>query len=119
VWWIYSVGWNRGALGGTEWEEEARDEGGVVAPSTGKDDGGEERRRQGADIEGRDDDAAEVTTVMERGAEDEEDWVARHLSQWAGGGRRQMQREVGGDGRGVAGMAGRVRWLRVSQAVMS
>jgi hypothetical protein len=113
------VGWNGGALGGTEQEEEAGDEGGVVAPSTGKDDGREERRGQGAGAEGGDDDAAEIATAVERGAEDEEDWVARHLSQWAGGGRRQMQREVGGDGRGVAGMAGRVRWLRVSQAVMS
>jgi hypothetical protein len=88
-----------------------------VAPSTGKDDGGEERRRQGADIEGRDDDAAEVTTVMERGAEDEEDWAARCLSRW--GKKVEATRGGGGGaGRGVAGMAGRVRWLRGSQAVM-
>lgn len=75
------MGWNRGALGGTE-QEEAGDKGGVVAPSTGKDDGGEERRGQGADVEGRDDNAAEVVTAVERGAEDKEDWAARCLSRW-------------------------------------
>jgi hypothetical protein len=113
------VGWNGGALGGTEQEEEAGDEGRVVAPSTGKDDGGEERRGQGADAEGGDDDVAEVATAVERGTEDEEDWVARRLSRWAGGGRRQMQREVGALGGVSRGWRGHEWWLRGSQAVMS
>jgi hypothetical protein len=80
-----------------------------MVPSTGKDDGGEERRRQGANAEGGDDDAAEVATVVERGTLDEEDWVARRLSRWAGGGRRQMQHEVGalgGVSRGWRGTCG-------------
>jgi hypothetical protein len=107
------VGWNRGALGGTEQEEEAGDKGGVVAPSTGKDDGGEECRRQGADAEGRDDDAAEVATAVERGAEDEEDWAARCLSRW----RKKVEATRGGAGAGALG--GVSRGWRGARAVAS
>jgi hypothetical protein len=85
---------------------------------------GEERRGQGADTEGGEDDAVEVTTAVERGAEDVEDWAARHLSWW---GKEAEATRGGGEGggvgvgagRGVAGLAGRVRWLRGSQAVMA